>query len=273
MSKNTGKNIEPKGFAGLESLVSDIEQDLVRAQRVAAQSKSSSSGATQSEPVSRKESPSPEKHAARPVSGSTAAPSKQGSNKGWFWVLGAVIFVLWIVNNQQNPNSANPQPSQTERSASVSPPPSRAVAPRPAQPPRYTKPLRAPNGHIWPGIAAYMPGYPKLHLDGLSSVTVDNSRNDSDVFVKLVYLAGGESYAVRVFYIPAFRSFTLGNVRSGAYDVRYRDLDSGALSRSEPFELEETQTYDGTRYSDMTLTLYKVANGNMQTYGLSESEF
>ena len=102
---------------------------------------------------------------------------------------------------------------------------------------------------------------------------MDNSRNDSDVFVKLVSLDGAQAYPVRQFYIPAFASFTLNKVTAGSYDVRYRDLTNGGLSRSEAFQLEETPTYDGTQYSNITMTLYKVQNGNMQTYGLSEAEF
>ena len=112
-----------------------------------------------------------------------------------------------------------------------------------------------------------------MNTDGLSSVTIDNSSNDSDVFVKLVSLDGPEAYPVRQFYIPKFARFELSNVSSGTYDIRYRDLESGGLSHSESFQLQETPTGNGTQYSQVTMTLYKVANGNMQTYGLAESEF
>lgn len=108
---------------------------------------------------------------------------------------------------------------------------------------------------------------------GLSSVTIDNTQNDSDVFVKLVSIASNESHPVRVFYIPAFGQFKLANVDAGLYDIRYRDLATGGLARSESFTLEEISTYTGTQYSNLTMTLYKVRNGNMQTYSLSESEF
>lgn len=110
-------------------------------------------------------------------------------------------------------------------------------------------------------------------MDGLSTVTVDNSRNDSDVLVKLVSLDSAQAYPVRQFYIPAFGSFTLNKITAGSYDIRYRDLGNGGLSRSEAFTLEEIKTYDGVQYSNITMTLYKVQNGNMQTYGLSEAEF
>jgi hypothetical protein len=91
--------------------------------------------------------------------------------------------------------------------------------------------------------------------------------------VKLVSLGGPEAYPRRQFFIPAYGKFTVNKVRAGSYDIRYRDLDTGALSRSERFTLEEVQEFDGARYSSGTMTLYKVQNGNMQTYGLTESEF
>jgi hypothetical protein len=68
-------------------------------------------------------------------------------------------------------------------------------------------------------------------------------------------------------------SFTLNKVIAGNYDIRYRDLSNGGLSRSEVFALEETATYNGVQYSKITMTLYKVQNGNMRTYSLSETEF
>jgi hypothetical protein len=139
--------------------------------------------------------------------------------------------------------------------------------------PAYVSPTTAPNGNPWPNFAGYVNGYQLLHASGLSTVTVDNSHNNSDVFVKLVSIDNAQAYAVRQFYIPAFSSFTLNDITAGSYDIRYRDLDNGGLSRSEAFRLEETETYGGVQYSNITMTLYKVQNGNMQTYDLSESEF
>lgn len=112
-----------------------------------------------------------------------------------------------------------------------------------------------------------------LFSGGMSSLTVDNTQNDSDVFVKLVNLDVIAPKPVRHFFIRAGSQFRAGTVVAGNYDIRYRDLNSGSLSRSDAFTLTETTTYEGTRYSDMTMTLYKVRNGNMKTHGLDESEF
>lgn len=139
--------------------------------------------------------------------------------------------------------------------------------------PTYLRPATAPNGAVWPASAGYVEGYPVLADDGLSDVTVDNGQNDSDVFVKLVSLDSAQAFPVRQFFISSRSRFTLKNVTAGSYDIRYRDLDTGALSRSEEFQVEETPTADGIRYSTITMTLYKVQNGNFDTYDLSESEF
>lgn len=161
----------------------------------------------------------------------------------------------------------------------ASPPPpsprpySQVAQPAAVEAPRYLRPIAAPNGSPWPATAAYVESYPRLRANGLSEVTVDNSQNDSDVFVKLVSLNEAIASPVRHMFIPAGSRFTMKNVAAGQYDVRYRDLNSGALSRSESFGVEERRTVDGTEYSSMTLTLYKVQGGNFQTFDLSESEF
>ena len=82
----------------------------------------------------------------------------------------------------------------------------------------------------------------------------------------------GLTGTLRIQNLPAGK-FTLFKVRAGSYDIRYMDLSDGGLSRSETFSLVETPIYNGTKYSNVTMTLYKVKNGNMQTYGLSEAEF
>jgi curved DNA-binding protein CbpA len=147
------------------------------------------------------------------------------------------------------------------------------TAPSSREPSHYFRPSTAPNGRPWPAKAAYIGGYPVDNDDGYSKVTIDNTRNDSDVFVKLVSLDNDVSYPVRQFFIPAQGRFTMNKVSGGRYDIRYRDLDSGGLSRSEAFDVEEMHTANGVQFSDITMTLYKVQDGNFQTYDLADSEF
>lgn len=139
--------------------------------------------------------------------------------------------------------------------------------------PKWVRPNLTPVNTIWPTTAAYVDGYSIQAQGGLSSVTIDNSQNTSDVFLKLVWLSNSEAIPARICFIPASSSFTFSTVMAGRYDVRYRDLNTGALSKTEEFTLEETKTYNGTNYSNLSLTLYKVAHGNMETETIDESEF
>jgi len=88
----------------------------------------------------------------------------------------------------------------------------------------YTRPPQAPNGNPWPKTTAYVSGYPLLNANGLSTVTIDNSQNSSDVSVKLFYLDETKNYPVRHVYFPAYSKRTLNKVTAGNYDIRYQDL-------------------------------------------------
>jgi hypothetical protein len=141
---------------------------------------------------------------------------------------------------------------------------------------RYVRPTTAPNGTAWPLQVAYFSRHPIFSVGGLSSVTIDNSINDADVHVKLILIHEGTaliSAPAREFFIPAGQQMKLVNVSAATYDVRYRDLNSGALAGSEPFTLVERSTYNGTEFSNLTMTLYKVRDGNMQTHSLDEGDF
>lgn len=151
--------------------------------------------------------------------------------------------------------------------------------PKPTPKPKLTlkpKPVQGPtddHGVPFPAKSGYLKGYKPLRIGGYSSVTVDNSQNDSNVFVKLFTLDTKPPKAASVFFIRAHDSFTVEDIQPGNYDVRYRDLSSRGLSRTERFNLKEVRTAGGVQFSRLTMTLYKVQNGNMQTETISEAEF
>ena len=64
-------------------------------------------------------------------------------------------------------------------------------------------------------MASYLSGLTRANFGGLSSVTIDNSKNESDVFVKLVSLDGPGARPVRFFFIPARGRFTMEKVTAG----------------------------------------------------------
>ena len=139
--------------------------------------------------------------------------------------------------------------------------------------PSYIYPSMAPNGSEWPTLSGYVGGYPIGNSNGYSNLTIDNTRNSSDVFVKLTELGYSELSPVSQFFVSSGSRFRLENISPGRYDIRYRDLEMGNLSRSEPFTLEENESFDGVQFSEMTMTLYRVTSGNMQTYRIGENEF
>jgi hypothetical protein len=139
--------------------------------------------------------------------------------------------------------------------------------------PAYVRPSTTPDGEPWPTTAGYLGSADAASQRGLSNVTVDNTRNSSNVLVKLFSLNAFEPSAVRTFYIPGHQRFTIANVTMGQYDIRYRDLDSGGLSKTEPFRLEERLVPNGREFSNVTMTLYKVQNGNMRTVSIQDSDF
>jgi curved DNA-binding protein CbpA len=132
---------------------------------------------------------------------------------------------------------------------------------------------RAPNGSAWPSAASYVPGYEVQDADGLSTVTVDNSQNASAMFVKLVRAGEPRSDQSRAFYLPANESFTMKKVTAGRYELHYQDLGDGSRWGSEPFDVTQTPEDDGTSFSRISITLYKVPHGNFDTHSLSASEF
>lgn len=131
----------------------------------------------------------------------------------------------------------------------------------------------SPNGKAWPSRASYLPGFARKAGGGLSKVTIDNSSGGSDVYVKLCNAGLDTCTGLRHVFIPRGGQFSMAGLASGEYDIRYRDLSTGYLSKSEPMQLQQIEEADGVRYSVVTLTLYTVSGGNMDFKRLSEDQF
>jgi hypothetical protein len=203
-------------------------------------------------------------------------------------LVAAVLFFVWQGQHPSVPNADAPTTAQPYNAAPVSAPayvPPSVVAPKLTQPygasptptapptPVYQRPTMSPTGFPWPTVAGYLKGFQKLATDGHSSVHVDNAQGDSDVMVKIVSTGGATAVPVRVFYIPAHGDFTATKLPPGTYDVRFRTLADGELSRSDTFNLQETPDAIGVRFTRYELTLYTVPNGNVQMHALNEKDF
>jgi hypothetical protein len=145
------------------------------------------------------------------------------------------------------------------------------VAPAPGWP--YVRGPLAPNGMPWPEASGYVEGYARLRTDGLLTVIVDNSRNRSDVFAKLVALDAGAAVGVRAMFVKAGERFAVERVRPGTYELRYRDLDAGVLSRSSPFILQELASEPEGASEDFSIFLPVAQLAGEPRPELSDSNF
>lgn len=146
--------------------------------------------------------------------------------------------------------------------------PTPAVAPEPID---YIE-LQLGSSRV-PRVSGYVPGEPLLNFAGLSTLSIDNTRPQaSDVLIKLVDLDDYTSDAVRTVFVKGGTLFTLRDISPGRYNIRYLTRH-GTVNKSEEFTLTQTETYQGTEYDNMTLTLYTVPNGNMRMQTIPLDQF
>ncbi|MBC7619042.1 MAG: sel1 repeat family protein [Candidatus Saccharibacteria bacterium] len=118
----------------------------------------------------------------------------------------------------------------------------------------------------------YLNGTKQIAKGGLSTFKVDNTRGGGDAVVRLY--RDGKKPAARSMFVKNGESFTAEAVAPGAYRLRYRLIGSvDTFEVEETFTLSETPMENGSRFSRVTVTLYKVANGNMTVKKVDASEF
>jgi len=156
--------------------------------------------------------------------------------------------------------------SSTYRTQSY-PPPSSYL---PLSPQKSEMVAPAPLPNIKTG---YLTGFKQKRKGGYSTLTVDNTRNDDGVIVKIFYMGGVRPEAVRAFSIRGGDKFTAQSLPPGEYEVRYKMLSSNQKYKTQPITLQQIEEENGIRYSRVEITLYKVLHGNMQTYPISDADF
>ena len=129
------------------------------------------------------------------------------------------------------------------------------------------------EGYPFPNTSGYIKGYQVKAKTGLSTVTVDNTQGDFDVFIKIFTLSSERPQTIRAFLVKQGQKFTVKNVTRGTYDVRYRNLSSCKLFRTKQFKIREEKTSEGTRFSNIELTTYKVPNGTTRHEVIKEDNF
>lgn len=196
--------------------------------------------------------------------------------------IGAIGVTAWIVYEMVVSPKAPPKlPTATHDDGlashfSVSPPvdlttkPQLVAAKAPVS--RACVPMATdPAGNAWPTKPGYVTQV--KNTNGYSTLTIDNSKGGSDIYLKLAKPGQGSVPGVREAYVPAGLSFKMNKIEPGSYVVKYKDVKSGCNSVSDRFDITERRTYDGVEYTEMSLTIYTLRNGNMHFKQLPQAEF
>ena len=127
-----------KGFAGLSSMVSDVEAAVTQAEH-AKPELSTSSGAT----ARGRESQQEPKAGQQPYQQSTQTPSGGSSTGKWVLGIGALLGFIWLMSDSGTKNTS-PAPNYLQSSppsVKTAPAPTYQPSPVPARPPAPTRPL------------------------------------------------------------------------------------------------------------------------------------
>jgi hypothetical protein len=126
------------------------------------------------------------------------------------------------------------------------------------------------EGYPFPSTTGYIKGYQVKAKTGLSTLTIDNSQGDYDLFVKLFTLSSERPQTIRAFLVKQGQEFTVENVTRGTYDVRYRNLSTCNLFRTPTFKLKEEKISTGTKFSKQKFIINR---GKMKPVRIQEDDF
>jgi hypothetical protein len=129
------------------------------------------------------------------------------------------------------------------------------------------------EGYPFPSTTGYIKGYQVKANTGLSTLTVDNSQGNFDVFIKLFTLSSERPQTIRAFLVKQGQEFTVENVTRGTYDVRYRNLSTCDLFRTPKFKLKEEKISTGIRFSKYKFIVKPRIGGNMKPIRIQEDDF
>ncbi|EMV8630299.1 J domain-containing protein [Escherichia coli] len=114
----------------------------------------------------------------------------------------------------------------------------------------------------------------KDRRNGLSSLTLDNTQNNEDIYVRFTFEEDkNTSKFLRDVFIPAGNYAVLEKIPVGTYRIKTQNTKTGCVQISEPITMIERKTTTGIEYSDNSLTFYPVINGNTHFSTLPASQF
>ena len=190
--------------------------------------------------------------------------------------IGIMIFLYRRTVSDLSPYHAN-LTSPAQRSEPPPKVPSATEPPAPLIPekPPYERSATDSNGVPFPKETGYLAGYEHKFWGG-NSLTVDHSANAYDIHLKLYKVDVEPHQTASVAFIKGKDKLYMSSLAAGEYDLRYRNLDTGQLFRTDPFTLKEDfVAEDGKYYTGTSLTMIfdKAIDGDIRHYPISEEDF
>lgn len=150
--------------------------------------------------------------------------------------------------------------------------------PRSTSPPPVVEKIESVPDIETPILPTYLPlstGYlPNTQIKdggGKSQITL-RDKSGRNFHVKLYRRLGGTWAISRELYLKAYEEFKINELKEGKYEIRRMDIQTKSASKTQTFELEETETLEGVTYTVLTITLNS-PQGNSKITPISAKDF
>lgn len=225
----------------------------------------------------------------RPVSrpATTSSTKSKDDNSGCLWLVGIAVVIGLIVWANSSKSSSSDYPSSTDVSAIETIDSTAVAVDTTATINEYAPPVESQyQGNQLPDGASPLTGcFGKGIYSGNATLTIKNGGN-SDAIICLYSIA--DDRTIRNEYVQKNSSFTMSNISQGEYKIRVfygndwnPELENSCGTKGN-FESDVNfSEFDGTEYfedsergyTNATITLYTVANGNASSSSIDQSQF
>ena len=227
----------------------------------------------------------------RPVSRpATTTTKSKDDNSGCLWLVGIAVVIGLIVWANSNKSSSNDYPTATESYTAPATTSDNSYSndnSTPSTTNEYTPPAESQykGNQLKDGASPLTGCFGKGIYSGNATLTIKNGGN-SDAIICLYSIS--DDRTIRNEYVQKNSSFTMSNIAQGEYKIRVfygndwnPELENSCGTKGN-FESDVNfSEFDGTEYfedsergyTNATITLYTVANGNASSSSIDQSQF
>lgn len=226
----------------------------------------------------------------RPVSRPATTTKSKDDNSGCLWLVGIAVVIGLIVWANSNKSSSNDYPTATESYTAPTTTSDNSYSndnSTPSTTNEYTPPAESQykGNQLKDGASPLTGCFGKGIYSGNATLTIKNGGN-SDAIICLYSIS--DDRTIRNEYVQKNSSFTMSNIAQGEYKIRVfygndwnPELENSCGTKGN-FESDVNfSEFDGTEYfedsergyTNATITLYTVANGNASSSSIDQSQF